>query len=82
MRKILAVVLAMVICCGLVGCGDEASKKEDRFDVVLEESETAVIVDKDTGVMYLRYKFANAGGLTVMVDADGNPLLYEEGANP
>ena len=36
------------------------------------------IVDKETGVMYLYCKAANSGGLSVMVDDSGRPLIYEE----
>lgn len=34
-----------------------------------------IYVHKDTGVMYIRN---NEGGICVMVDADGKPLIYEE----
>lgn len=35
------------------------------------------IVDKDTKVIYLFCKFGSAGGLTPLIDSDGNPILYE-----
>ena len=34
-----------------------------------------IIVDKETGVQYLMAHWANVGGLTVLVDRDGKPLL-------
>jgi len=34
-----------------------------------------VIVDKETGVQYLLAHWTNVGGLTVLVDKDGKPLL-------
>ena len=34
-----------------------------------------IIVDKETGVQYLFAYWSNAGGLTVLVDKDGKPLL-------
>lgn len=34
-----------------------------------------VIVDKETGVQYLMAHWTNVGGLTVLVDKDGKPLL-------
>ena len=34
-----------------------------------------IIVDKETGVQYLMAHWANIGGLTVLVDRDGKPLL-------
>ena len=33
------------------------------------------IVDKETGVQYLLAHWTNIGGLTVLVDPDGKPLL-------
>lgn len=38
---------------------------------------THIIVDKETGVQYLLAHWANIGGLTVLVDKDGKPLLDE-----
>ena len=36
---------------------------------------TRIIVDKETGVQYLLAHWTNVGGLTVLVDRDGKPLL-------
>ena len=33
-------------------------------------------MDTQTGVQYLYHSSVNSGGLTVLVDADGKPLLY------
>ena len=33
-------------------------------------------VDRETGVQYLWHADGYAGGLTVLVDAEGKPLLY------
>ena len=41
-------------------------------------SETRVIVDKETGVQYLFVASGYAGGLTILVDRDGKPLLEKE----
>jgi|GEM_PF-158517 len=35
-------------------------------------------VDRETGVQYLWHADGYAGGLTVLVDAEGKPLLYRE----
>ena len=37
-----------------------------------------VWVDRETGVQYLWHADGYAGGLTVLVDAEGKPLLYRE----
>ena len=54
-------------------------KKEKRF--ILKEREggfslsTYVLVDKQTGVNYLYAASGYSGGLTVLVDAMGNPIV-------
>ena len=37
-----------------------------------------VWVDRETGVQYLWHADGYAGGLTVLVDAEGKPLLYRQ----
>ena len=59
------------------------SKHNKRFVKILEESRFAdpslmVYFDQETGVQYLVSTFASTGlGLTVLVDQDGKPLLYQ-----
>ena len=61
--------------------------REDRFvkTVVdgggMSENYMAVYVDRKTGVNYLFSSYGNAGGLCVLVDRDGKPIvtpIYEE----
>ena len=56
------------------------AKKETRFIKVLTEGgifgSSEVWVDTQTGVQYLLHYNGNAAGLTVLVDAEGKPLLY------
>ena len=80
MKKILAVAMATILCFSLVACtasGNEADKQIDRLVVVHREGVDAIVVDKETGVMYLWCKAGYGGGLSVMLDADGKPLIYE-----
>ncbi len=56
--------------------------KQERFITKLVEgsalSETGyrlVMVDRETGVNYLYVHAGYSGGLTVMVDADGKPIV-------
>jgi hypothetical protein len=53
-----------------------------RFVEVLDEGSFEIIVDKNTKVMYLQSTkgepYRGYGGLTVMVDAEGKPLLWKE----
>lgn len=51
---------------------------ENRFEFVDKKGfmeGTRIIVDKVTGVQYLLAHWTNVGGLTVLVDQDGKPLL-------
>ncbi len=56
------------------------AKKEQRFIKVMEESafisSNEVLVDTQTGVQYLYHAVGSSGGLTLLVDAEGKPLLY------
>ena len=36
------------------------------------------MVDTQTGVQYFYHAAGNSGGLTVLVDAEGKPLLYRK----
>ena len=42
------------------------------------KSSNQIWVDRETGVQYLWHTDGYAGGLTVLVDAEGKPLLYRE----
>lgn len=57
-----------------------AKKENERFVKVLDESGiitcSEVWVDTQTGVQYLYHASGNSGGLTVLMDAEGRPLLY------
>lgn len=51
---------------------------EKRFIIIDKEGlmeGTRIIVDTETGVQYLLAHWTNIGGLTVLVDQDGKPLL-------
>lgn len=55
--------------------------KEDRFKRILvdnggfSENHMAIYVDRKTGVNYLFSACGNAGGLCVLVDRDGKPIV-------
>ena len=57
------------------------AKNEDRFDVTIKDGncfsgpEVRVIVDKKTGVNYLFACSGYAGGLTVLLNLDGTPVV-------
>ena len=55
--------------------------KEDRFKKILvdgggmSENHMAIYVDRKTGVNYLFSSCGNAGGLCVLVDREGKPIV-------
>ena len=52
--------------------------KEKRFERVYSQggmSSTEIWVDKATGVNYLYHVSGYAGGLTPLLDRDGNPVI-------
>lgn len=55
--------------------------KEDRFKKILvdggglKENYMAIYVDKKTGVNYLFTQSGNAGGMCVLVDREGKPII-------
>lgn len=76
----------------LCGCGeipkseDYASEGNTRFVYVKEytvdnDTRFKILVDKETKVMYLYYSSMGSSrgyaGLTVMLNADGTPMLWE-----
>ena len=51
---------------------------DNRFEVVYKElgfGVTEILVDKVTGVNYLWHSNSNGGGLTVLLDKDGKPVV-------
>ena len=57
-------------------------KKQERFITKLVEGsaladtgQRLILVDRETGVNYLYFHSGYSGGLTVMVDADGKPIV-------
>lgn len=55
-------------------------KKEKRFLTVCQEGSSfstlnLILIDQETGVNYLFTASGQAGGLTPLLDADGNPVI-------
>lgn len=55
------------------------AKKEDRFEVIYKEGSQLkssgvrqILVDKKTGVNYLVWSTGYAGGISPLLDSDGN----------
>ena len=58
--------------------------KKECFEKVYGQgvlTETEIWVDTETDVQYLYHSAGYSGGLTVLVDAEGKPLLYRKTPN-
>lgn len=92
MKKLIAVILCVGLCLGLFGCGTTSEKPSDDSDPVqntdrfvkvqddvikIGGSYFDIYVDTETSVMYICV--VNSWGIDVepLMDADGNPLLWE-----
>lgn len=52
--------------------------ENERFVIIQQESYGKVMYDKETKVEYFMFGgYKIGGGITVLVDKDGKPLLYE-----
>ncbi len=53
------------------------ARKEKRFIKVYSESmgENQIFVDRQTGVNYFYHNSGYGGGLTVLLDKDGKPIV-------
>lgn len=57
------------------------NKSDKRFEVIHKEGTASgckIIVDKETGVQYLFAFDGYAGGLTLLVDSEGRPILNHD----
>lgn len=53
--------------------------KHDRFQVIYTQGVaevTRIVLDTQTGALYLQTVFGNAGGLTPLLDKDGAPMRW------
>ena len=50
-------------------------KKEKRFQRVYAQAGVEILIDRETGVNYLYRQSGYSGGLTVLLDKDGKPIV-------
>ena len=61
--------------------GGEKMARQSRFIIYNMDGRMGgikIVVDTETGVQYLSTFIGYAGGLTVLVDKDGKPLLNKD----
>ena len=73
-----AVAASLALCLATFGCSNTKTVGQDVENEGRFESEvgyTYIVTDTRTGVQYLAWRCGRAGGLCVLVDKDGKPLL-------
>lgn len=83
MKKILMALLSVLCVFAMAGCDTTKVKRENlnsesMFVIVEEVYEWMVVYHKETKVMYaVSYGHENHGTFTLLVDENGNPMLWE-----
>jgi len=81
MKKLIAILLITLL---LAGCGKTKIMESEpvdvsRFKLIESTNVWWVYADKETDVMYAVSRGTyNMGNFTLLVDADGKPLIYNE----
>lgn len=88
MKKIIVAgcIAATLLCgCGVVSMEEYDAKAEEKgivyahnFILVERYGESSIYVDKNTRVMYWGDASGNATWMTVILNADGTPMLWED----
>lgn len=73
MKKLIAILAVLFL---LVGCG--TPQQANRLKIVESNMTYTIFVDTKTGVTYCHY--LTYGGMFPLLDRDGKPLIYEDGA--
>ena len=78
MSKALRAAIAALLALWLSGCDNTTYVSQTDNNAGRFHSEAGVvyvITDTRTDVQYLAWKFGSGGGICVLVDADGKPML-------
>ena len=79
MRKVLAAIVALVAALTIAGCSGNSTyaftdvENTGRFSC--EYGDVYIVTDTRTGVQYLVWSEFEKGGICVLVDRDGKPLV-------
>ena len=80
MKKMRILVLMVLILLCVSGCASNVSTdtSTNTSKPVHDISYATIFVDYETNVMYTWYKSGYGAGMSVMLNADGTPKLYDE----
>lgn len=75
MKKIVCVIIALILIMSLTSCYNtstvDMANNDNRMSLIYNDGFCRIYVDNETGVQYI-----NNGGLCVMVDNNGEPVIY------
>lgn len=74
MKRVIAITILTLLILALCGCNKEAEADNHRLWILDGGAMYVIYVDNLTGIQYLR---TYQGGVCVMVDAEGKPLIWE-----
>jgi hypothetical protein len=85
MKKILVILgLCLISVFSLVGCSEKNEKGQRVYRVydvtlvrVASDYGYDILVHEETKVMYIQYRDGYQAGISVMLDQDGKPLLWQ-----
>lgn len=74
----IAMIIMLLLSVGCAKVENAEAKETSRFVQVEIATSWRIVADKETGVMYaVSCGVYNNGTFTLLVDADGNPLIYK-----
>lgn len=86
-NKLLAIMMGVMLSISLVGCGSSSTPESidnqeyvltgGRLFIRIDYDDGILLIDRDTRVQYFTYGFGYYQSMSVLVDADGKPILYE-----
>lgn len=86
-NKLLIFLSLLMLSISLVGCGSDSSPEDisnqeyvltgGRVFVRMDYDDGYLLVDRETRVQYFTYGFLKNRSMSILVDADGKPILYE-----
>ena len=79
-KTILVIALVLILIVALAGCDleDAVSTGDNGFETLERGYYGNIMMDRATGVMYWMSTFGDSSGvLTLLVNADGSPRIWE-----
>lgn len=79
MKRLIAFLMAIALCaCLFAGCSESIVNTRDSDFVFIErDGRFEYVYHKNTGVIYVMYFNANQAAMTVMLNPDGTPMIWE-----